>query len=67
MLLKLQKQSNVEGRAKEYDSDLAKKAVQDPDKQDSASIRHFVIAARHVALLQVSSACVEQVFFLKLL
>ena len=32
MLLKLQKQSNVEGRAKEYDSDLAKKAVQDPDK-----------------------------------
>ena len=28
----------------------------------SASIRHFVIAARHIALLQVSSACVERVF-----
>jgi hypothetical protein len=25
-------------------------------------MRHFVIAARHVALLQVSSACIERVF-----
>ena len=32
MLLKLRKQSNVEGRAQDYDSDLAKKAVEDPDK-----------------------------------
>ena len=35
MLLKLRKQSNVEGRAQDYDSDLAKKAVEDPDKYAS--------------------------------